>query len=412
MKRWYLLLTLLAVVLTLTIDLTGAGAVDAQEPVTIQGRVVNGTQGATVAPGQAVFLHTFQQGDGVVSSVEATTDDAGRFRFDNVTPTGDIGYALTTDYAGMRYSKLIGPEDLAGPVEFLVYETTQDLSVINVERQALVITGVNEQEQLIEAAEFVSLSNESDRTLLPDLSNVGQGRFSFLRFSLPRGATDFDIQANLVGGEVIPVGTGFGLTSPVVPGNHNLSFSFKFPYQGETFSYQQNLLQGAEVFQVLVPQRLGQIQVARLESMPPLDVEGSVYRVWEGRDFAPGQGLLVELTNLPQPSLLARFGRLATSGSFWHMAIPISLGAVLAVVLLYAGIRPTRLATTLGMVTGPTHPNGDLVHREELVQAIASLDERFQLGWLPEDQYQAQRVQLKARLVEISAPGTDEVEKD
>ena len=39
------------------------------------------------------------------------------------------------------------------------------------------------------------------------------GQFSFLRFSLPAAATDLDVSTNLVGGEVIPVGTGFAITA-------------------------------------------------------------------------------------------------------------------------------------------------------------------------------------------------------
>ena len=78
------------------------------------------------------------------------------------------------------------------------------------------------------------------------------------------------------------MGTGFGLTSPVTPGEHSLSFSFTFPYQGNAFSYQQNLLQGADTYQVLIPDRLGQLEVSSLEPIPAVDVDGSLYRVWQG----------------------------------------------------------------------------------------------------------------------------------
>ena len=386
--------------------------VNAQELVTVQGQVVNGTQGATVAPDLTVFLHAFQQDSNEVSSLETTTDDSGGFRFDNVEPAGDIGYALTMDYAGMRYSTLIGPEDLTGTVELLVYETTQDVSVVQVDQQALIITNVDEKEQQIEAAEFVSLTNVSDRTLLPDLSNVGPGQFSFLRFSLPPGVSDFDIQSDLVGGEVIPVGTGFALTSPVAPGEHNLNFTFKFPYAGGTFSYQQNLPQGATLYQVLIPQRLGQIQVLDLQSMPSLEVEGSVYRVWEGRDFAPSQGLTLELTGLPQPGLLTRFGRQVTSESFWFLAIPIGLGTSLSLVLLYALVRSPRVAVVDGPASGSQHTNGSSAHREALIRAVAALDDKFERGQMSEPEHQSQRAILKDRISAVSTAVTSAPRKD
>lgn len=397
-NRWFLIAALLLVGAALTLAWYQPGRIYGQESVTVQGIVVNGTEDSEIAPGLPVSLHAFGEEVGSVTTVETTTDESGGFKFDDVILTSDIGYALTTDYSGMRYSMLLGPEDLATTIDFLVYESTQDVAVISVEHHALVITNVNETEQQIEAVEFISLSNTSDRTLVPDLSSVGQGQFSFMRFSLPPRAANFDIQSDLVGGEVIPVGTGFGLTSPVTPGEHSLSFSFTFPYQGNGFSYQQNMLQGADIYQILVPERLGQLTVGTLEPKPAIDVEGSLYRVWEGKVFAPGQGLAVELTNLPQPSPLARLGRSVSGTSFWIIAIPILLGAALLAALLYGGFWIRRPAPAGGPEIRSQF-YGNSAQRESLVREVAVLDEKFQQGQVPDAEYQAQRVQLKDRIL-------------
>lgn len=396
---------LIAFVVALALAVAGTSPVNAQESVTLRGRVVNGTEGATIAPGLTVFLHVFSQQGSVVSSLETTTDNDGGFQFDKVPTEEGVGYAVTMDYAGMRYTTLLGPEDLDAPVELTVYEATQDLSVVEVEHQALVITGINEREQQIEAVEFLSLVNRSDRTLVPDLSNVRQGQFSFLRFSLPPQATGLDLQSDLMGGEIIPVGTGFAVTAPVAPGEHSVSFSFRFPYQGSSFSYQQNLPQGAEVYQVLIPEKLGQIQVPGLKPLPPLDVDGSTYRAWEARDFAPGEGLKVELTNLPQPSLLTRLSTSVTDGTFWQITIPTTLGAILALVLLYAGFKTSGEAAAPATAASQPRYNGDSRRREALVRAIAALDEKFQHGQIPQSEYETQRQQLKARILETSQRG-------
>ena len=402
---------LLAICLAAAINGFGPGLAYGQESVTLRGQVVNGTEGAPVAEGLAVFLHSFSQGTDAVSSTETVTDASGGFQFDDVTSTGDLGYAITMDYAGMRYSTLLGKEDLAGTVELRVYESTQDLSVVQIERQALVITAVDQKEQRIEAVEFVSLSNVSDRTLLPDLSNVTQGQFSFLRFSLPPRTADFDIQSNLVGGEVIPVGTGFALTAPIVPGGHTLSFTFTFPYEGGTFSYGQNLLQGAKIYQVLIPEGLTPIAAVGLSAMPSIDVDGAIYRLWEGQGFAPGQGLTVQLINLPQPSLLSRWGQSVTGVGFWRIAIPGTLGTALAVLLVYAGFLSPRVAA---LSTGPSlaQPNGDGAHRDALIRAVALLDERFQQGQVPEADYQDQREQLKDRILETTTSTGGETDRE
>lgn len=382
------------------------GPLQGQELITVRGQLVNGTQGAVVSPGTTVMLHAFAPGVQGMATTETTTDQSGGFRFEDVTPNGDIGYAISTEYAGMPYTTLIGPQDVESLIELVVYETTQDLSVIVVQHHALIISDVSQEDRQIGAVEFISLTNTSDRTLLPDLSKVGQGQFSFMRFSLPAGATDFDIQSDLVGGEVIPVGTGFGLTTPVTPGEHSLNFSFKFPYTGDSFSYRQSLLQGADTYQVLIPRRFSQIQVGNLESRPDLEVEDLVYRVWEGQNFAPGQGLTIELTNLPQPSLLARLGRQVAGGEFWLLAIPISLGAVLALVLLYTGFRAPRMATASG-AEGLPRSGGNAPGRQALIRQIAVLDQRFQSGQVPQEDYQFQRTALKKRILEADQPAGD-----
>ena len=400
---------LLAAGLLAIAGLVSNSNVIAQETMTVQGRVVNGTEGATVSPGLTVQLHAFSQTAGTFSTVETTTEEDGSFRFDELSPLVEGAYAVTADYGGMRYSTLLAPEELAQPLELRVYEPTQDISVVQVEHQALVLSEIIEGDQEIRAAEFLTLSNTSDRTLVPDLANVGPGRFSFLRFSLPPQAKGLDVQSDLLGGEIIPTGSGFALTAPVPPGDHNISFTFSFPYQGDAIAYRQSLLQGAEVYQVLVPDRLSQIQVGSLESMPPLEVGEVSYRVWEGGGFAPGQGVEVRLTNLPEPSLLVRIGKSVTRGTFWRVAIPVMLGVVLASLLLYGGVKTPRGGVAPAAVFGPAvalpgASNGNLGDRTNMVRAIAALDESFRQGELELQEYRSQRGQLKARILGTSDP--------
>ena len=384
----------------------------AQQTVTLAGQVVNRTSAATLEPGLQVTLHSFSQSTGVFLSQDATTDDSGSFVFTDVELLQEGGYAVITDYADTRYSTLFRPEDLDRPVELVVYETTQDISVIRVVHQALILTKVDPREQMITAAIFVNLSNESDRTLLPDLTNVGPGRFSFLRFSLPPLAEELDVQSDLIGGQIIPTGSGFAMTAPVTPGEHNISFSFRFPYQGNALSYKQSLLQGADVFQVLIPQRLSDIQVGTLEPMPPLSAAGASYLVWERVELAAGQGVEVELANLPRSNPLFRWGRAATNASFWQVALPAAMGAALAGLLIYGGVLGRRRAVA-GDAAVPARASSDPASpdRARLIGEIATLDDGFQKGEIGPATYAGRRAELKALVLnpraEQSSPEAD-----
>jgi hypothetical protein len=195
----------------------------------------------------------------------------------------------------------------------------------------------------------------------------------------------------------------------VVPGEHAVDFSFRFPYRGDRVSYRQTLFQGSDAYQVLVPERMASIRVAPLGPAPTVDIEGSLYRVWEGRDFQSGQEMVLELTYLPEPSLAARLGKSVTGGTFWRVAIPGAAGAVL-VFLLLLGVTGASRRAVASVAATPGEINRESPQRGALIREVAALDEWFQQGTLPEADYRRRRDGLKARVLQIPrlAGGEDE----
>ena len=387
---------LIAAALALVLLASGPAAVQAQETITILGRVVAGTRDAVLPSGIPVLLLISNPAGGLVATSQTTTGPGGGFQLDQVPRTEDGIYALSVDYAGVFYSTSLGLQDLSNEVRLTVYESTQDAAVVKVTRQVLVITGVDEKNREISALEFVLLTNTSDRTLLPDLSNPAT--LSFLRFALPSQAEALDVRSDLPGGDIVTIGTGFALTSAVPPGDHSVDFSFRFPYRGDSVSYRQSLPQGAEVYQVLVPQGLTGVTVTPLRSISPVNIGTSLYLAWEGREFEPGQGIVLELTNLPQPSLAARLETSITDGTFWKIAIPSAVGAILAFLLLFGTLKGHR-RETVPATTGSDGITGEVAQRDALVREVAALDEQFQQGDVVEADYHQQREGLIARIL-------------
>ena len=410
------LLAALAIGVVIVLLVVGRNIARAQETFTISGQAVNGTGGATLPPGIPVTLRVFDQAAAPISTSQTAADGGGHFQFSNVARGDNWSYALSADYAGVSYNAFLDRKHPSDAVGLTVYETTQDVSVILVKRQVLAIADVDEKNQKIGAAEFVVLANRSDRTLLADVSSTSRGQFSFLRFSLPPQADELDVQSDLPGGQIISIGTGFAITSPVFPGEHDINFSFRFPYRGRAASYHQNFLQGAEVFQVLVPARLSQVQVVPLQLMPAVNIDRSTYQVWERRDLKAGEGLNLELTHLPRAGLLMRLEQSVTHGRFWQVSIPSLVGAALASLLLYSVVggrrgTPEPQGSHIGL---PLDPDADAgrnqggitgVSHAALVWEMAVLDEGFQTGQVSEDEYQARRAQLKAQVLRQSSGG-------
>ena len=385
----FLGLAVLAAALALTA--TGVGTSRAQESITLKGEVVNGTQGAGPVAAELPVLLLLSAEDGSLAATGQTTTDAGgRFSFDQVDLLEGGTYTLGVEYAGVLYRTSLTAQNLEEALHLTVYETTEDVSVVAVTRQVMVVADVDEKGHHVAATEFVRLVNRGDRTLLP--APLGSGRMSFLRFSLPGQASELRVESDLPPGEIISVGTGFALTSPVAPGEHSIEFSYLFPYGGDRVSYRQNLPQGAEIYQVLVPERLPAVQVTGLEPVALVNIQG--YRGWEGRNFPPGQGPALELVHLPQPGLLARLENSFTNYTLWRNSIPIAVGAALAFLLLFGAFKAPRGAAVQG---DPAPRDSIRDGSSALVQAIAEQDEGLQRDEVAEDRHQRMRQGLRSR---------------
>ena len=310
----------------------------------VSGVLVNGTRGGAIPANATVLLHQFGVDSGSVDTYETTTDAGGAFRFDDVPPTPENGSAaLVAIYGGTRYSRVISPADSTESLTLTVYELTRDVGVVATTEQSIIVAGIDTATRRMAAVQLFTLENRSDTTLVPDLSAPPViGQFSFLRFSLPAEATNLDVSTDLVGGEVIPVGTGFAITAPVQPGRHQVSFTFTVPYEGDTLAWRDNTLQGAESLRLLIPDEFGDIGVGGLSAQEPLTLGEITYRVWGTENLAPGAGVDLQLSGLPEPSWITKLGNPLSEARFWYTAIPVVVAAALASLLVMGAWRRPR----------------------------------------------------------------------
>ena len=381
----------------------------AQETVTIRGQVVNGTSGAALQSGPdgggLAVLMLVTGPDGTLSGTGQTlADPDGSFVLADAPVEPGGVYNLSVDYGGIFYGRSLALDDLSEEVVITVNEVTEDATLMQVERQVMVISEIDEAERIVTATEFVRFTNPTDRTLRPNLQTARPGMFSFMRFALPPDAADVRVQSNLSGGEIISVGTGFALAAPVPPGQHSVDFAYTFPYEGGSLSYRNSLPQGADIFQILVPERLPGVAVGGLVPRPPVGIGEQVYRAWEARDVPGDTGIQITLTGLPQPGVMSQVAGALSGGHFWMTTIPSTMGAALLAFLLLGLARRFRPATALESADEPLpetvdDENGATApsQRAALVASLAALDERYEQGELDEEDYLQQRAELVAR---------------
>ncbi|MFB3091720.1 MAG: carboxypeptidase-like regulatory domain-containing protein, partial [Dehalococcoidia bacterium] len=97
----------------------------AQEPVTVDGQVVNGSDCGDAPAGLEVTLHIFRP-EGGVETLTTVTDSDGAFFFDQVPTGGSERYAVSATYQDVTSG--VEPESLLGPTMLEIFDITENLS--------------------------------------------------------------------------------------------------------------------------------------------------------------------------------------------------------------------------------------------------------------------------------------------
>ena len=255
------------------------------EGISIQGRVANPTLGGQPAPGLEVVLH--REGLTLHEHEETITNAEGRFRFDGVVYEPDLTYGVTVVYQGALYGADL---DLsAGPPPMFtlaVYESTSSQDALTVSRASVLLAGVDVESQTLWALEIVEVVNDTEMTYVP-----GPEPMSLLRFGLPPGATDLEVNTRLLGADLIQVDKGFAVTASVPPGAHEVMYAYSFPYAGEEIELRRNFPYGAERLRFLAAPDVATIISGDLEGPETVEVGGRDLQLLSASGLPRGPGL-------------------------------------------------------------------------------------------------------------------------
>lgn len=379
--------------------------VAADQPIVIEGQVVNGSKEGVLPLKLDITLHIFDSTGSLVTE-STTSDSTGFYSFEGVSLDDSKVYTISTSYENVHYSQLLNIP-LTQPLPTLkIYDITEDLKALNVDSHIWFIHGINQSRREVTALEVVLVTNSYDRTFQPSLTPPSN--MSFLRFSLPPETSELEVQSNLSGGDIINVGSGFGMTSPVLPGSHQIAFTYHFPYVGDTATLSRSFPQGSDSFRVLLPTSFGTAQGPNLREATPAVIGDTAYRVWEAESIEANSILSIELLDLPEPSFWQQTHRTLGLERYRLLAIPALVSLVLLSLLIHAlffGARPLLTSTT-------SKPSVVVYANEstkDMLVAVADLDDLFEKKGILETEYSSRRAKLKEALITRYLPpkGTD-----
>ena len=390
---------LLALAASLALALVAVGGVThAQSQLrTVEGIVQNATPGGAAVSEQTVTLHRVTATG--FDDLTTTTDGTGAFIFADFEYSPDVSYGVS-----VRYQEAIYGTDLdlvdgsAEMVVLTVYDGTSDDGIVSAGSASLLLADADPSDQTLAALEIIRLVNRSDRAYVP-----GDGVMELLRFGLPPEASGLVLDTQLIGADYVQVDRGFALLASVPPGEHEIMFSYRFPYEASDFTLEKTYRYGADTVRILAPEEVVSISSASLGDPGPVTIGERQYQVVEGEGLTRGAAISIDLDGLPMASAGQQIGNRLPDLRFEYTATA-ALVALMVGLLVYGAVwktdRRSRSEETEGDGDESFVPQDD--ERVVLGQMIGDLTASYEAGQLTESDYRRRLSVLNARLTSLA----------
>ncbi len=352
----------------------------AAEPITVSGKVTNMSQNGDPLDGLSVVLH--ENSADILGETEYKLSENNEFIFENIIYDPNKQYGVSIIFKGALYGLNL---DLSlgsiSDLEIEVFEPIRSDELLKASLVSILINSVNVETKSISVLEIIKLVNNSDLTYVP-----GPAPMQLLRFSLPEGAYNLMIDSSLVGAEIFQVDKGFGLSASLIPGEHDIFFSYDMPYDSKTYQISKNLRYGAEILRVVAAVDLVSLGNTSHGNFEESLIGERKYNVLEVSNIAKEEGLLVTLEDLPIPSAPQRFST-AFKSIRWELAVPVALGII---VIFSAGtiiwLNSKNKSNHKFQLSNRDNPEVSLLHE---------LDQMYADGKISEETYSHKKEMIK-----------------
>lgn len=389
---------LLALAASIALALIAAGgAAHAQSQLrTVEGVVRNATSGGGAVSDQTVTLHRVTSTG--FDDLTTTTDGTGSFSFNDIEYNPAVSYGVSVRYQDAIYGTDLdltngSPE----PVTLTVYDGTSDDGIVSAGSASLLLADADPSDQTLAALEIIRLVNRSDRAYVP-----GEGVMELLRFGLPPGASDLVLDTPLIGADYVQVDRGFALLASVPPGEHEIMFSYRFPYEASRFTIEKSYRYGADKVRILAPDEVVSLSSPTLGPPSPVTIGERQYQVVEAEGLTRGAAVSIDLDGLPMASTGQRIGNSFPDLRFEYTA-PAALVMLMIGLLIYGAVWKTQRAIPSGNANFEVEPlQSDDDERAVIRTMIDDLNVRYESGTLAESDYRQRLRVLNARLTALA----------
>jgi len=395
----------LAVVLALSLAVTATQAsAQAQSSGVIDGQVVNGTAGGpAIGSGITVTLQLIQS-DTITSTLETTTDSAGRFRFEGLPTSVDWSYWPQAIYLDITYTftgfvKFEGGQ-ATQTATIPVYETTDDDSQVVIHSGHIYVESFG---TVLRVYEYYLFGNSGDRAYV---GRPGpEGLVTTVGIPLPSDAVGLAFGEDVPADRFVQSEGKLLDTEPVPPGQltQDVSYSYHLPVTASTVPMERRYdYQIASLSFFLAQPGLAIRGDQLLDSGSELlgDQQFAVYTAGALPAGTPlAVDLIMEATEVAESTATTAKPITDNQGLLRGLGFGLACLAVLAAVL-YPLLTAHPLHSAPGLPSVGSQPPAAAAstlasnpQARPLLVDLADLEEAFEAGQLDDETYQRQRTE-------------------
>ena len=317
-------------------------------------------------------------------TLTAVTDANGQYVFEGLEIVENRIFFAEVDYLGVTYSSdavvlAADSTDVAVPA-FIVYETSEDFSVLRFDQAHFFIEVADGMLQVIGVYTF---SNSGDKTIVITTPMD----VPFLKTPADAQNVGFDLTQDSA--PIVSAGeTGFAMPPSETP--YGFVAFYTLPYDGKAQINQPFALPASSVL-VLVPDGM-KVKSTQLTGGELQTFQETMYQTYSGEGLKSGDTLTIDLSGQPKSG--------GSSDSRQGLLIGVgALGAALILAGAWMYLRDRKRSD--GVEPDEEDEEDDDQSEEDLLDAIIVLDDLHRAGKISDEAYQVRRAELKARLKNV-----------
>jgi len=350
--------------------------------INLKGSLINGTNPDVIYEYEIKLMSTQNASTELVEIESKITDT--NFEFSNIEIDESFTYFLMITHQEIPTIVFLEEIEDQYKVDIVIYDRIRMPENISIIDYSIMIPHLSPESDVVSILGLISFENTGDKTFYADLSDPNLSGLNLLRFSLPENFENLSVDSDLPPGNVMQIPTGFALSNPVPPGQHQVLYSYSMPSNTTSMNYNIKLPFGAKKFKLLAPDKtdIDNHQVLIKEST---QVDEKIYEVLRGADIKKGETINIQINKIATPNFYDKFSSFVEKNS-----VSVLIGTSSALILLII----ISLSVYRNIQKDSTAKNND----DRLIKKILGLDERFKNNQIEEEEYIILRNNYKKRI--------------